>query len=233
MDGYSVLFLFYISKMDTNKKIIAAFDFDGTLTQCDTLSLFIIHSLGWFKFIGGLLILTPILISYILRFISNERAKRILFCYYFKGMDYKTFCEYGNSFSKKIELIKNKPAMEQFLNHKKLGHKVYIISASMNEWILPWANLYQIDDIITTNVEVNVTNKLTGNFTTPNCYGLEKVKRFTEIEPMRESYYLYAYGNSSGDIPLLNFADERYLFKASTKQKIHFLLKYFINTLKK
>lgn len=40
-----------------------------------------------------------------------------------------------------------------------------------------------------------------------NCYGAEKVHRLLEIFPQRDSYTLVAYGNSDGDIPLLEFAD--------------------------
>lgn len=210
--------------MDTNKEIIAAFDFDGTLTQCDTLSLFIIHTLGWCRFIGGILVLSPVIAAYLLHLISNDKAKRILFSHFFKDMDYNTFCSYGNSFSTKIESIINKPAIEQLQEHKKHGHKIYIVSASMQEWIRPWANLYQIDKVITTMVEVNDANKLTGKFITPNCYGEEKVKRFTETEPIRSSYYLYAYGNSGGDVPLLKFADSGKLFKVNITQRINTFL---------
>ena len=94
----------------------------------------------------------------------------------------------------------------------------------MQEWIRPWANLYQIDKVITTMVEVNDANKLTGKFITPNCYGEEKVKRFTETEPIRSSYYLYAYGNSGGDVPLLKFADSGKLFKVNITQRINTFL---------
>ena len=140
-------------------------------------------------------------------------------------MDYDTFCKYGDSFSTQIESIRNKPAIELLIEHKQLGHKVYIISASMHEWIRPWAKLYQIDNVITTNVEVGANNKLTGHFTTPNCYGTEKIKRLVKIKPIRNSYYLYAYGNSNGDIPLLKFADSGKLFKNHIKQKIYSFLR--------
>ena len=51
---------------------------------------------------------------------------------------------------------------------------------------------------------------LTGNFLTKNCNNAEKVNRILESFPNRKTYYLIAYGNSSGDQEMLNMADESY-----------------------
>lgn len=213
--------------MDTNKKTIAAFDFDGTLTLCDTFSLFIIHSKGWLKFIGGMLILSPIIFAYLLRLLPNYKAKQILFSYFFRGMPYDTFRKYGVSFTEKIELIKNQAVYKLFLSHKELEHDIYIISASIYEWIHPWADKHDIKNILATEVEIDSQKKLTGKFITKNCNGEEKVKRLVTVESVRESYYLYAYGNSKGDIPLLKHADTGKLFK--NKQKFNGIRLLFKN----
>ena len=49
---------------------------------------------------------------------------------------------------------------------------------------------------------------MTGNFLSRNCYGEEKVRRLLELEPNRNSYILYAYGDSKGDKELIEFADK-------------------------
>lgn len=46
---------------------------------------------------------------------------------------------------------------------------------------------------------------LTGRFLSANCYGQEKVNRLLEKEPERDSYILYAYGDSRRDRELLAF----------------------------
>lgn len=50
--------------------------------------------------------------------------------------------------------------------------------------------------------------KLTGRFSSPNCYGAQKVDRLLEVYPQGNISYLYAYGDSQGDKELLEFADE-------------------------
>jgi hypothetical protein len=41
------------------------------------------------------------------------------------------------------------------------------------------------------------------------------VNRLLLIEPHREDYYLYAYGNSTGDKEILSFADQSTLVTAA------------------
>ncbi len=50
--------------------------------------------------------------------------------------------------------------------------------------------------------------RLTGRFSSRNCYGQEKVNRLLRVEPHRETYRLIAYGDSRGDREMLAFADE-------------------------
>lgn len=199
--------------MDTKKRTVAAFDFDGTLTTRDTLPLFIIHTRGWKRFVCGILQLTPTLCRYLVGAITNGEAKQQLFTLFFKGMPYKEFQLYGETFAGKIEKHLNGKALDLLRWHKEQKHIVCIVSASMKEWIAPWASMYGVDRIIATLPEVAEDGTLTGPFLSPNCHGEEKVKRLLDVEPDRENYYLYAYGDSKGDIPLLKLADKGIIIK--------------------
>jgi phosphatidylglycerophosphatase C len=119
---------------------IAAFDFDGTITTKDSLFQFIIHCVGWPKFIIGLVKLLPTLLKYFLKQINNETAKEALFAIYFKGVPYQQFLEFGEKFEGKINRFLNNKALNKITYHKNLDHRVVIVSASINIWIMPWAN---------------------------------------------------------------------------------------------
>ena len=59
--------------------------------------------------------------------------------------------------------------------------------------------------------QIEVENGLvTGRFSTPNCYGAEKVRRIQALLPYREQYKLIAHGDSRGDKEMLNYADQGY-----------------------
>ena len=189
---------------------IAVFDFDGTLTIGDSFLGFVRYVKGTKSLMWGVIKCFPYLLAYAIGVCSNTQAKEKLFSCFFKGMNYSVFCKYGVEFSSVLERKTNPISLGQLHHHVKKGSKVYIISASMAEWIRPWAKAYGVTDVIGTKPEVDAVGYLTGHFCTKNCFGAEKVRRFLEIEPNRSSYCLVAYGDSRGDKEILAFADEGY-----------------------
>ena len=64
--------------------------------------------------------------------------------------------------------------------------------------------------VLGTKVEVDAAGCLTGRFSTPNCYGPEKVRRIEAVWPHREQYDVSAFGDSRGDKEMLAYADQAY-----------------------
>lgn len=195
-----------IMKKSSNK-VIAAFDFDGTLTTRDTFPAFIWFACGWRRFILGFLLYSPLLILMKLRLRSNGEVKQRLFSHFFKGWDYTRFRAAGVDFSQEIESIRNEPMIQQLEQHLQQGHTVYIITGSILEWVQPWCEKLGVHAVLATLVEVDSGNMITGRFKTPNCYGQQKVERLLQIQPARGEYTLHAYGDSRGDKELLAMAD--------------------------
>lgn len=191
------------------KKTKAVFDFDNTITTKDTLFHFIKFYHGSMKFWSGMTLLLPILVLFKLKLLNNEKAKQILFSYYFKNTNFDVFQLKCGEYKEKLDDILNKVAIDKIRWHQQEGHEVLIVSASIENWIYPWAKKNGIDRIVGTQLEI-VNNKLTGKFTTPNCNGNEKVKRLLTLYPNKNDYILYAYGDSKGDIPMLKLADYSY-----------------------
>lgn len=189
-----------------NKSVIAAFDFDGTITTKDTLFDFIRFCFGWPKFIIGMLLFLPTFTSYLLKNISNSQAKEKLFGIFFKDFELVQFEILGENYSNKINQILNNEAIEKINWHKNEGHKLIIISASIENWIGPWAKEYGFEKVLATKAEI-IDGKLTGKFSSKNCHGAEKVTRLFAEFPERNAYKLYAYGDSSGDTELLKESD--------------------------
>lgn len=195
------------------RKIIAAFDFDGTITTKDTLFDFIKFYHGEFKLYKGLFLLSPTLIAFNLGFIENSRAKEKLLSFFFKGESITKFNEMCEAYSSRIYEICREDALERIMWHKERGHEVLIVSASLQNWISPWARDMDIPQVLGTGLAVNEKGIITGSFSTPNCYGPEKVNRLKAVYPDKKTYILYAYGDSSGDRELLAYADYPTLYK--------------------
>ena len=98
-------------------------------------------------------------------------------------------------------------ALSVFLRHIERGHDVYVITASMKEWIEPWASKYGVP-VVGTELEV-ADGILTGRLNGANCRGPEKTRRIAAIVDLKGYDKIYAYGNSSGDREMLLLADEK------------------------
>lgn len=188
---------------------LALFDFDGTITSHDSLVQFIRFAKGDVAYVLGMIWLSPMLVMYKLKLIPNYKAKQLMLSYYFKGMDAQKFKKVAEVYSlEHIDSILRPKAMKKIAWHKEQGDKIVIVSASMKCWLEPWCIEHNID-LISTELEV-IDNKLTGKFSTKNCYGIEKENRVKEVYDLDEYEYIYAYGDSSGDKELLALANESF-----------------------
>jgi phosphatidylglycerophosphatase C len=188
---------------------IVLFDFDGTITTDDSLIKFIRLVVGDAKTLWGMIFLSPMLVIYKLKLIPNYKAKQMMFSYFFKGMDEYKFQKVAEEYSlKHIDTILRPKAMEKITWHKELGHKVIVVSASIECWIRPWCDQNGLD-LIATKIKVK-DGLITGKFLTKNCYGIEKVNRVKEAYNLDDYDRIYAYGDSRGDKELLELADKSF-----------------------
>jgi len=187
--------------------MIAFFDFDGTITNKDSLVDFIQYAVGKRAYYQGLFVLSPILVAYTLKLIPNHIAKEKLISHFFKGWDLDKFSQLAEKYSlEQIDKIVRPKALDKINWHKEQGHKVVIVSASMENWLKAWCDEANVA-LISTKLEVK-NNKLTGKFSTKNCYGLEKVTRVKVEYELCQFNYIYAYGDSRGDRELLALANK-------------------------
>lgn len=187
---------------------VVVFDFDGNITKKDTLLEFIKFSRGKCKFYLGFLLYSPMLVAYKVKLYSNWKVKQHIFSYFFKGVSIDEFNEWGENFTEIVDQIIRPRAIAEIKKSIKEGDVVVINSASIENWILPWAKKTGIEIVIATKIEIDSTNKLTGKFLSENCYGKEKVNRLLELFPVREEYELWVYGDSRGDKELIEFAEK-------------------------
>ena len=192
------------------KKYLIAFDFDGTITNNDTFIQFIKFSKGYFRFLCGFILFLPLITIYKLKLYPNWKIKQKIFSYFFKGTSLSEFNQICENFANHNQHIIRPKAIIKINEYLEQQFEIVIISASIKNWVIPFANKLGIKNVIGTEIEINDNNSLTGKFSTQNCYGQEKVNRLIQTFPNINNYYLIAYGDSSGDKELLNFADEKY-----------------------
>jgi phosphatidylglycerophosphatase C len=190
-----------------NLKILALFDFDGTITKKDTFLAFIKFTHGKAAFWLGMWLMSPALILYKLKIVPNSKAKMFVVKYFYGGWEYDRFKKAGEDFCEKIvpNLIR-KSALEKIKFHLEKNHRIILVTASAKEWVQPWAQKMGME-LISSELEV-VNGKITGKLACPNCYGPEKVNRINTLLLLNEYSDIYAYGDSNGDREMLKIAHQ-------------------------
>ena len=186
-------------------KRLALFDLDGTLTNKDTFLEFLKYVRGSAHFYFGMLMITPYLVTYKLGLYPNWRAKERALNYFLAGMTHEELRKMGVDFSNQIfpELIRPR-ALEKLEQHRSAGDDIYIVSASCEEWVAPWAHHKNLEAICT-RLEIKA-GKITGRIQGKNNYGPEKARRIDEIIDIDKYDEIHVYGDSRGDREMLAIA---------------------------
>ena len=194
-----------------DKKRIAVFDFDGTITTKDTFVQFAIFARGWWRTMLAFLSYSPLIVLMKLRICNNGWLKQHIFSTLFKGMPVEQFRKLGSDFLIQIDSFINTNTFDKLQQHQRNGENVIVVTAIIDEWVRPWCEKNNIQLVMATQVEVK-NGILTGRFSTPNCYGPEKVSRLQKSIGVLSHYHITAYGDSRGDREMMSFADSTPLF---------------------
>lgn len=194
--------------------VVAAFDFDGTLTRRDTLLPFLLQGLGGPRFAWVMAQCSPWLLGFALRLLPNHVAKRRLLHLAFAGRSVMEVDGWTTRWLATLSSQLRPDALAQLTRHQRAGHRCVMVSASPDVYLQRAARQLGFDALICTEMALD-DGVLTGCLRTPNCHGEEKVVRLAQWladqELPRDRITLHAYGDSSGDQPMLRWADHAWL----------------------
>ena len=188
---------------------LAVFDFDGTITRTDTFPMFLRHSRSRARFVHDSIASIPTLCLLLAGRIPRQEAKRRILDIFFHGWSREEIRRAGSRFAARaLPRVVRPRALERIRSHQRSGHQVLVVTASVDEWVAPWCRSQGVE-LLATRLEYDAHGTFTGHLATRNCRGDEKVERIMRAvgEP-RERMYVYAYGDSAGDKPMLQWADE-------------------------
>ena len=187
---------------------VAAFDFDGTLSDRDNFAPFLRRVAGNRAVARAMAVNT----ARMARVSSSERSrdglKALVLHDVFAGYDAATLDEIGRGFAFEVVQRHLRADMVQRADwHRTQGHDLVIVSASLGVYLRPIAEQLRFDAVLCTELEVGPDGVLTGAMAGPNVRGREKARRLDRYLGGASDVKVWAYGDSSGDRELWARAD--------------------------
>lgn len=190
---------------------IAAFDFDGTLTDRDSLLPFLFFTAGTSQTLGKLLMSLPVLAAFTLGLESRQATKEYVLTKFFKGLPENDLRALAQVFAaEELDKYVSKNGFKRIKWHLCQGHRCVLVSASLELYLRPWAEAKGFANVFASILQTDQDGNITGKLVGRNCWGIEKTRRLQEVLGPKENYVLYAYGDSQGDKELLALADHPY-----------------------
>ncbi len=194
-------------KATESRPVVAAFDVDGTLTTRDCVAPFLRRVAGLRLPIA--LLRAPVrLVRALLR--RDVDSIKTLACGAVGGLEASVLAREGEAFARHVhEAWLRSDTVARLERHRALGHRVVLVSASLDPYLTPLGALLEVDGVVCTRLEVGADGRATGALVGGNCRGPEKERRLRAWLEDRDlaGAELWAYGDSTGDAELLRMAD--------------------------
>jgi len=195
---------------DDAGRVVAAFDFDKTISTRDNVVPFIRAVVGRARLVRALVAISPRLVRAALVDDKRDAAKVALVRHTLTGRDAARVAEVGAEFARDVLARHLRPdVVDRVRWHRNRGDDVVIVSASFRHYLDPIGAELDASAVLATELAVDDDGRLTGELAGPNVRGAEKVRRLEEWLA-RDSCpaYIWAYGDSVGDRELLARADQ-------------------------
>jgi phosphatidylglycerophosphatase C len=190
------------------ERIVAAFDFDKTISTRDNVVPFLRAVVGRTRLTRALLAISPRLARAALNDERRDAAKVALVRHTLTGWHAARIASVAAEFADDVVAHHLRPdVVERVAWHRNQAHELVIVSASFTSYLDPIAARLGFAAVLATELAVGDDGRLTGELARPNVRGAEKVRRLDEWLGAQPAF-VWAYGDSSGDRDLLARADQ-------------------------
>jgi phosphatidylglycerophosphatase C len=188
---------------------LALFDFDGTITDRETLPAFVRFAVPPARLRVWSSLLAPWVIGYRLGWVSGVSIRDKIARAGFRGMSEADYRAAGERFARDaLPLVLRPEAMARIDWHRARGDTVVVVSGGFDVYLDPWCRRHGLD-VICSALEV-VDGALTGRYAGAQCVGEEKARRVRERYDPSAFDAIHAYGDTPEDHALLALAEHRW-----------------------
>ncbi|PTT34932.1 HAD-IB family hydrolase [Chryseobacterium sp. HMWF028] len=187
-------------------KKLYCFDFDGTLTYKDTMFMYL-KFYDSTKYRIQFLRHVPLFILLKLKLAETEKVKKSFIGSILKGQSQEKIEQKSKQFFEQhYPKIVRENALDFIKNIDHNNTQSLLVTASLDIWVKPFAQALKME-LVSTRAEFK-NGVFTGNFVGKNCNGKEKLVRIKEEINNSKYDKIIAFGDTSGDRPMLKWANE-------------------------
>lgn len=191
--------------------IVAAFDFDGTITTSDSLRDFVRCLVGRRRFALGVLRSAPWLAGLSIGVGDRGAVKARFLAATIGGWQRRELEAAAQRYAtQRLPALIRPEMVARIEAHRQRGHRLVLVSASPALYLKIWAEREGFDAVLATELEFHA-DRFTGRLASKNCWGPEKVRRLQQWSGSDRPRLQYAYGDSRGDLEMLALADHAWL----------------------
>ncbi|ODP32669.1 HAD-IB family hydrolase [Pandoraea sp. ISTKB] len=192
--------------------IVAAFDFDGTISTTDSLRVFVRSTVGTPRFVLGALLAAPWLLGAAFHLIDRGTAKAAFLRATLGARPRAQLDADAQRFVQdRLPALLRPEMLARVRQHRALGHRIVLVSASPGVYLRPWAASVGFEAVLCTELAFDAQDRFAGVFAQPNCWGPEKVRRLEAWWGPTPPRVLFAYGDSRGDKEMAERADHAWI----------------------
>ncbi|WP_336690719.1 MULTISPECIES: HAD family hydrolase [unclassified Chryseobacterium] len=187
-------------------KKLYCFDFDGTLTYKDTMFMYL-KFYDSTRFRLQFLKHIPLFVLLKLKLADTEKVKKSFIGSILKGQTQEKIEKKSRQFFEHYyPKIVRENALDFIQNIDHNNTRSLLVTASLDIWAKPFAEAFKMQ-LVSTRAEFR-NGVFTGNFVGRNCNGNEKLIRIQQEISNHKYDKIIAFGDTSGDKPMLNWANE-------------------------
>ncbi len=190
---------------------VAAFDFDQTLTRHDSVVPFLRQVAGTARLGAGLAVRASRVTGAAVRR-DRDALRAVATEVALSGVSRTELDRHGTYLGTRIiERGLRADTAARLVWHREQGHRIVIVSASYAQYVQIVGEHLAVDGVLATEVEFDDQDRCTGRLAGENCRAEEKVVRLSawlsSLQIERSDATIWAYGDSTGDRAMLDFAD--------------------------
>lgn len=187
---------------------VAAFDFDGTLVEGDSLLPFLRRLCGVRRLAVAGVGARRELFGLRRGGDARDVAKAAFLARALPGIDAGRAAVLADAYAARLECRLRPDTLARLRQHQADGDRVVLVSASPALYLEPLGRRLGLDAVLATGLVVGPDGRFTGELLGANCRGPEKARRLQAylatltVSPIT----LWAYGDSDGDREMLAMA---------------------------